>query len=142
MFVRLPAWRSRLSTCIEAALERPFEWGEHDCALFAADAVKAMTGVDHASFWRGRYSIARGAMKILGRNGYDDHVAYVAAHLPEVHPAVADTGDIVVIEAPDGLALGVLVGAQIAAPGPAGLGFTSRGHAIRAFHVPFAGETF
>lgn len=138
--VRRPDWRSRLSACVEGALKRPFEWGVHDCALFAADAVLAMTGVDHADFWRGRYRTAAGAMKILGRGGYDGHVAYVAAHLPELHPSVAADGDIAVIETELGPALGVVAGALVAVPGPIGLSFVSRAEAMQAFHVPFAGE--
>lgn len=137
---RLPAWRSRLSACIEGALQTPFEWGQHDCALFVADAVLAMTGTDHASFWRGRYRTAAGAMRILGRGGHDDHVAYVAAQLAEIHPALAATGDIAVVVTPDGPALGIITGPQVAVPDAAGLSFLPRDRAVRAFHVPFAGE--
>lgn len=32
----------------------PFAWGSNDCRLFAADAVQAMTGVDHAAELRMR----------------------------------------------------------------------------------------
>ncbi|MEI2806259.1 MAG: hypothetical protein V9G18_10040 [Albidovulum sp.] len=138
--VRRHDWRSRLSGVIEEALQRPFEWGHHDCALFAADAVLAMTGADHATFWRGRYRTPLGAMRILGRGGYEDHVDYVAAHLAEVHPALAAVGDIAVIGSEDGPALGIVTGPGIAVPGPSGLGFAPRAAAIRAFHVPFAGE--
>jgi hypothetical protein len=137
---RHPEWRSRLSACIEGALQRPFEWGRHDCALFAAEAVQAMTGTDFAEFWRGRYRSAAGAMKILGRGGYDSHVDYAAAHLPELHPALAATGDIAVIAAAEGPALGVVTGAFVAVPGPEGLSFVPRSEAVRAFHVPFVGE--
>ena len=140
MLVRLPHWRSALSSCIEEALQRPFEWGRHDCALFAADAVLAMTRVDLAAEWRGRYSTARGAIRVLRRDGHDDHIACAAGHLPEVHPARAAIGDIMVVETPEGPALGVLTGAAIAVPGADILGFMSRVDARRAFHVPFAGE--
>lgn len=140
LVVRLPHWRSALSKCIEEALQRPFEWGRHDCALFAADAVLAMTGVDPAEGWRGRYSTPRGAIRVLRRDGYDDHIAYAEGYLPEVHPARAAMGDIVMVETPVGVALGVLTGAVIAVPDADGLGFVPRVMAHRAFHVPFAGE--
>ncbi len=45
---RRPDWPARLRTIIEAARERPFSWGQHDCCLFASDAIEAMTGVDPA----------------------------------------------------------------------------------------------
>lgn len=140
MLVRLPHWRSALSRCIEEALQRPFEWGRHDCALFAADAVLAMTGVDPAEVWRGRYSTPRGAITVLRRGGHDDHIAVAAGYLPEVHPSRAAMGDIMEVETPEGAALGVLTGAVIAVPGAASLGFMSRVVGRRAFHVPFPGE--
>lgn len=140
ILIRRPDWRSRLSACIDGALQRPFEWGRHDCALFAAEAVLAMTGTDPAVGFRGNYSSARGAMKILGRGGYDDHVDYAAARLPELHPALAATGDIAVIAADEGPALGVVAGAFVAVPGPEGLSFVPRSRVVRAFHVLFAGE--
>jgi hypothetical protein len=140
MIVRRHDWYSRLSDAIEGALQRPFEWGVHDCALFAADAVLAMTGVDLADGFRGHYRSAGGAMRILGRGGCDDVTEYAATLLPEIAPALAAAGDIAAVLTKAGPALGVLTGPLVAVPGAGGLGFVSRGEAIRAFHVPFAGE--
>jgi hypothetical protein len=48
----------------------PFSWHRRNCALFAADVVRAMTGTDPAAAWRGhaghqrrRALIASGAME-------------------------------------------------------------------------------
>ena len=140
MMARLPDWRGRLSACIDASLQRPFEWGVHDCALFAADAVLAMTGTDVAVGWRGRYRSAAGAKRILRKTGYLDHGSMAGTLLGEIPPALAVVGGVAVVEGPDGPALGVVLGATIAVPGTDGLGFLPRSEALRTFHVPFDGE--
>ncbi|HEY1844473.1 MAG TPA: hypothetical protein VGH05_06385, partial [Buttiauxella sp.] len=66
--MRYPDWQRQLVNTLQAAKQRPFLWGEHDCALFAADCVKAMCGEDFASAYRGTYSTEIGAKKALLRN--------------------------------------------------------------------------
>lgn len=134
---RRPDWQSRLSACVQAALGTPFEWGRFDCALFAADAIHAMTDVDLAQGFRGRYSTATGASRILRRAGYSDHVDLAVASLPEIASAYATDGDVGLVETAAGLTLGLYSGEMIAAPGPAGLTFLPRTEAGRAFRVPF-----
>lgn len=141
IFVRLPDWQALLSAEIARALRRRFEWGVNDCALFAADAILAMTGEDPAEGWRGRYTTARGARRILHRAGYGSQVAVAARLFARVPPASARVGDIAVLARPEGLTLGVVAGEMIAAPGPDGLAFAPRGEALEAYLVPFAGET-
>lgn len=139
--VRLPDWRSRLSACVEGALQRPFEWGQHDCMLFPADAVLAMTGVDPAKEWRGRYSTRIGAARILRKViAAGDGSAVVRSILPEIAPLLASDGDIAAVEQ-DGLRImGVIIGPMFASPGPDVLAFVSRDEVVVAFHLPFEGE--
>ena len=47
--MRTPYWRSALAAYIAETMRKPFAWGLHDCALFAAGAVEAMTGNDPAA---------------------------------------------------------------------------------------------
>jgi hypothetical protein len=47
----------------------PFAWGVHDCAMWAFDAVRAVTGRDPAPDLRGAYATARQAMRLLQRMG-------------------------------------------------------------------------
>lgn len=54
-------WPRRLMEYIERNAREPFAWGEHDCALFAAGAVHAMTGEDPMEAIRGTYSDESGA---------------------------------------------------------------------------------
>lgn len=62
-------WEVRLAAALEEARSTPFVWGEFDCALAMADMVVAMTGVDPAKRFRGRYKTARGAAGALRRYG-------------------------------------------------------------------------
>lgn len=68
-YTRLRDWQSRLQACIAARRRLAFAWGEHDCCLFAADCVQAMTGADPAAAYRGRYDSELGAARLLKAAG-------------------------------------------------------------------------
>ena len=87
----------------------PFAWGKHDCALFAADGVEAMTGVDIGADFRGKYTDQPGAMalikKLTGGSTVADAAAWCAGKHGLVeweHPRCAQRGDLVVFQAPTG----------------------------------------
>lgn len=115
-------WRSRLIAYIEASRNRPFAWGDFDCSTFAAGAVEAMTGIDHAAELRG-YSTLAGGLKRLQQAGYIDHVDMATALLDRQPRSQARFGDIAVIDAEEGAALGVVdgTGGVLAATMPSGL---------------------
>lgn len=124
-------WPERLADLIAARLHAPFSWGANDCALFAADAVRAVTGVDLADHFRGRYTDESGARQ-MGLNGASRHLAtgdfeaalrdMASLYLDgEIAPALARRGDIVLIEHAAGYSLAVCDGAVAFAPGRRGL---------------------
>jgi hypothetical protein len=138
---RLPDWRARLGAHIAAHRTRPFAYGAHDCATFAAGAVQAVTGSDPAAGLTG-YTTRAGGLRRLRRNGLEDHVAFVASRFAEIPVACAQQGDLAVIEAAGGLSLGVVCGAFVLAPTrPSGLAVVPLtptavgGHILRAFRV-------
>lgn len=110
--IRREDWPQRLDDAIAVARVQPFVWGEHDCCLFAADCVLAMTGHDPAADWRGRYDDSEGAYALLTERHGGDLAAAVDAALGErlSGPAFAQRGDVVMIDTPLGLALGVCAG--------------------------------
>ena len=114
------------------AAARPFRPGRHDCALFAAGWVKIATGRDLARGWRGRYRSLRRGQELLAGVGFADHIALAAAHLPEIAPALAQIGDLAVL---DEDALGINAGEMIYCLRPAGLGLLPRSAMRRAFEV-------
>lgn len=134
---RRHGWRPALFATLDRFRAEPFTWdGEHDCGMFFADCIEAMTGVDIAAPLRGKYRSKAGAFRALRNLGFDDHVDYVASILPAVeNPALARVGDGAVVASGDGPALAIVIGAQIACYAPEGLGFVPFGSAVRAFRV-------
>ena len=128
--IRLPDWRVRLEAYLRDLRGQPFVWGRLDCALFAAGAVEAMTGVDLARGWRGYRSQAEGLRK-LAAAGYETHADLVAKSLTEIHPSAVQMGDVVLIEG----ALAIVQGRFAYAIGPAGLGLISLAASDRAWRV-------
>lgn len=113
ILTRLPDWQKRLRRYLAGVNGRPLVPGRHDCCLFGAGAVAAETGVDLAAPWRGRYTTFAGGYRILRRAGHADHVALIAAHLPEAPRLAARAGDIAVVPGEDGDAVGVVQGEAV-----------------------------
>lgn len=133
---RLEDWPERLAAFVDERQAMPFEWGHNDCALFAADAVQAVTGVDLAERWRGRYSDEVTALE-MGLHGASAHLAAgdVSGALRdmaslfldgEVQPALARRGDVLLVQHERGESLAVCVGTHAAAPGRRGAVFLPR----------------
>lgn len=119
---RFPDWPTRLAAFIETRRARVFSWSESDCCLFVCDAVEAMTGIDPGARWRGLYSSEKGARRLLRDNGGVVGLATLAFG-PAVPAALAGRGDVVLIDTPDGEALGLSLGGIVAAQGRSGLLF-------------------
>lgn len=119
--MRRDGWEHDLHEVIEGARHRPFRWGSHDCAIWAASVRKAVTGIDPAPGWHGTYWTALGAARTIRRTGAADLCEAVTRELgaPLASVSLARRGDII----SDGTALGVCVGAQAAFLGPDGLVF-------------------
>ena len=97
---RFNDWEDRLRTYLDRVREERFAWGTHDCALFAADCVKAQTGVDPAEAFRGTYDTARGAAIALREHGQGTLLRTVTHWLGKPGcPHHAKRGDIVMRDA-------------------------------------------
>lgn len=122
---RVPNWQQKLTEYLAASTRTPFEPGRFDCALFAAGAVEAQTGVDLATRWRGAYRDLAEGLAMLARDGVEDHLALVSAHLPEVSPAEARPGDIAALRIGGANleTLAVVQGVLAYAPAEGGAGF-------------------
>lgn len=132
---RFDDWHVRLREYLRGVSHKPFRDGEHDCALFTAGAVKAMTGIDLAAPWRGSYTSLDEGFAALKRAGFDQLVDFAAVNFEEIAPAFAHPGDIAAVPAPTGLALGIVQGARIYVAGPRGLLTIPLITAHRAFRV-------
>lgn len=132
---RLENWPQILADFIAAA-DRPFRWGSWDCGLMAADCILAMTGIDIAAEFRGRYTTARGARRVM-RGSMAEMMARVSSAygMPEVMATLARRGDMVMVDTPLGDALGICVGTRVACAGPNGLTLLPLSAARRAWRI-------
>lgn len=144
MMQRAHDWPTRLLNHVEQARRTPFAWGASDCCLFACDCVRAMTGVDPAAWFRGRYKTRGGAMRALkayGGGGLEAAARRIAIELgaPQLPPSLAQRGDVVLLSVPDcppeNLALGVCLGGHHVAQGPGGIAVVPLAYALRAWRV-------
>ena len=117
---RYEDWPRRMEAAVDAAQSRPFVWGHWDCCLFVAEVTRAMTGEDIAALYRGKYKSRRGAYALLKRIvGGGVHEAAVRAFgAPLAYPLTARRGDAVLLDTPDGDALGICAGPRILVPRP------------------------
>ncbi len=97
---KLPDWEQRLHDFIESRKTTPFEWGVNDCCLFASDALLAMTGVDIADKFRGKYDSEKSCIELIESFGYSDigdliRKELTAWQLTPVEPVFAHRGDLV-----------------------------------------------
>lgn len=106
---RLPDWPERLQDFLDQP--HKFDWETASCALFAADAVQAITGDDPAAAYRGPKTAVGAYRRLLKlSNGVED-AATIALGQPKTI-GLAQRGDIVSAEVAEGgeVALGVCVG--------------------------------
>jgi hypothetical protein len=140
-------WPERLAAYVDSTRAVPFAWGRQDCVLWAAGAIREMTGVDPVAELRGRYADVAGAVRVL-REIADDLAGAVAAVASRrgyaaVKPSRAQRGDLVLALAdPSGTphpdwphCLGVCVGPGAVSPGPAGLTYLQMGRVLAAWRI-------
>lgn len=120
MIKRKSNWPEILSEELDKADKRPFEFGKHDCCLFAANILKAMTGNDFACGLR-NYRSAAGSIRMLQTKGAGTLSKTMTVIMRErkcksIPPAQARRGDLVmaVPSETDELAVGICVGTHAA----------------------------
>lgn len=86
-------WQDALSLYLAQTMRQPYQPGVFDCALFAAGALKAMTGTDIAATWGG-YTTLEGGYRRLKRQGFKTLSALAAHYLTQIPLLQAQPGDI------------------------------------------------
>jgi hypothetical protein len=132
-------WPSRLAEAIEAGRHKRFQYGAHDCALFCAACILAVTDFDPAADFRGRYSTALGAKRKLtqaGFSGLEDLAEKTCGPALE-NIFKGQRGDVALVDTPEGPALGIidLTGRKIVLAGPEGLSFLKLDRALKVWRV-------
>lgn len=136
--MRFNDWDLRLNDFLMTP--RQFDWAECNCALFAADAVEAMTGVDHAKDFRGLPDMAamlRAIKKLTGKPFLGDALveAVTLKMGAPIAPLLARRGDVVAGDSGNGVALGICIGAHVAFIGSKGIVKVRLADCIKAWRV-------
>jgi hypothetical protein len=130
---RFPDWPTRFDAFVRARWAVPFAWGSNDCALFAADAVQALTGEVVCAELRGHRN-AKQALRRLSVHGGLHGLATLALG-PSIAPVFARVGDVVLVPSGKREALAVCNGGTALQPSPRGLLSVSMRNARAAWRV-------
>lgn len=133
--MRRADWHQRLTVYLAECQSRPFAYGRHDCALFAAGAIEAMTGHDPAGNDRGKYKTIRGGLGRLKRRKIKDHIAAADTMFEACATNMVRPGDLVAVKADPGMALGIVQGEMIYVLSPSGLGLVPITLAEKAWKI-------
>ena len=137
---RLRDWQLRYEAFILSRFATPFAWGTNDCCTFAADCVRALTGVDVAPPALRLHRTQAQAAAALAAHGGIKRIACAA--LGESLPInAANVGDVVLVKMRDASgavqkALAIYCNGRIAhAPSALGLVPVSMDDAICCWRV-------
>lgn len=132
--MRKPDWFPSLCGVILDRRQRRFEHGSHDCGLFAAACIDAMTGTRYESTLTPLYSNARGMTQMLREQGGLEGA--IEAALGFSSSSRIRTGDCVLFRQKTGaLTCGIAFGPLLVAPAPRGLSFTWRRRVVRHWAI-------
>ena len=125
-------WIDRMWSTLEAARDRPFEYGH--CARLAAECVDEISGTAFRPDVEQLVAAAADSPVTL-----EQLEAFVTARLGAPLPTIlqACQGDVILLELPAGPALGICVGHQIACAGAlGGVVYLKLERALKAWRTP------
>ena len=103
--IRREGWELRLDDFIKSRQNEKFNWGVHDCALFSCDAIREMTAIDVAYYFRDKYKTKDDAYQLLNQfagGGLLETVQKLSAEfgVDEIKMEFAGRGDWVLCNVP------------------------------------------
>lgn len=131
-------WPGALERVIDKARTKRFRRGRHDCALFVAACIKAMTGADYGAPFRGKYNTKEGAAMMLRERGAETPGDYASVVLGQpVSHREAGRGDVAEFMTPEGPSIGIIdnSGRRIVTVADEGVIFIDKKNALRAWRV-------
>lgn len=120
---RLANWPDRLTDHIEKWRSKKFRWGTSDCSMFVLQAEKAICGESRFQDFVGKYKSEDGSRRALEEFGAGTLEATLDDRLEVIDIKFAMRGDVGLIETPEGDALSLVIGNQVAAMSKTGLVF-------------------
>ncbi len=130
--MRKQDWPQELAKFTADAMSRPFAWGSHDCAGFAAGWIERSTG---ERVFLAAYTDALSAQRYIIQRGGMLAAASEVLGPPMAEPMAAGRGDVALVLIDDRECLGVVLGDVVAGPGAEGLRMAPRDQIIAAWEV-------
>lgn len=131
--MRVADWDARLCALVARMKDAPYDPSRHDCLLWPAAAVKAVTGKDHGRGHRGKYRSQASAYRYLQTLGHDSPEAFLDSLFEQKPVGFARRGEIVL--ASDGIPA-VCMGGFALSAGPEGLVRVARSDWVKCWSVP------
>lgn len=133
---RQPGWEQRLLALVESARAKPYRLGLHDCAIFAASAIEALTG-SHPIALAGAYASRAAALRFQRQFGASLSAAVTAVlGIPPVGVRMARRGDLLLyVDAAEVQHLGVCLDHRGVLLLEAGLQFPALAHFSGAWRI-------
>lgn len=132
---RVNNWPDKLAEHVEAWRHKKFRLGRYDCALFCLNAEKAITGSTRFPEFVNAYSSEKGSIEALAGAGFDSMESILDSRLEQIKLTMAQRGDVALISTPNGDALSLVLGNQLAAMGKDGLVFLPVSEAKKAWRI-------
>jgi hypothetical protein len=130
--MRVRDWPARLYELTETS--EPFEYGRHDCCLFAAKVIDGLTGTHWVDDLRACYHDEASAKAYIAAEGGIE--ASVTRRLgPPGQWSQARRGDLCLVNTRHGPALGICVGAKVAIAGENGTMYQPLELALKAWRI-------
>lgn len=122
---RVPGWDRAVEDLASQHVNILPEWGKSDCLMSAADAIKAVTGTDPLSKFRGKYQTEAGAARKMRQNGCENvkDVFETYLGLDPVNRLSARRGDVGVMKLNGEYVAGFICSSGFAVKQPHGLTF-------------------
>ena len=134
--MRRPDWVKQLHETIEAAAQKPFDYGAYNCGLFAAECIDAMTGEARAAELRSQFTDEASAKAFVGAAGGIEGAVTARLGFPFQTWGRARRGDVCLVMTQDGPGLGICVGTLIVMMTPgAGLTHVRIDEALKVWRV-------
>jgi hypothetical protein len=134
--MRKTNWYIDFVDVMKDQIDDPHIYGETDCLCQVSEGVEAITGIDHAGKYAGRYTSYEEVLELLKSDGYKDPEDYLLKNgFYEIPVIDAEDGDIGAIEVGDILGYGQFFGSKLLVQTLTGKGRLPRSRAIKAYRV-------
>jgi hypothetical protein len=133
--MRKQGWEARLRRTVALYRARAHDWAANNCAHLAGACVEAVSGDARLTALAHESADEAQAAAVMARLGAADLGGVLCTLFPEIAPALAQRGDVGVIDDDGREVIVVVLGQIVAAPGLRCMAHLNRTKLKRAFRI-------